>query len=146
MYSHHPSTNAGQLSGMAFGGTALPTKVPTPTFSTRLSYDGIQRPVTSTATRSGTTFWSQTRTYNNVGNVINLNTTVPTTTNGTKTDSQSFCYDDLNRLVWSGNTGTPTGDNHCGLAPNGTTVGAYQQSYSYDALNRLTNGPSGSET
>ncbi|GCE23144.1 hypothetical protein [Dictyobacter kobayashii] len=115
-------------------------------FSTSLSYDGIQRPLTSTASRSGTTFWSQTRTYDNVGNVINLSTTVPTTTNGTKTDSQSFCYDDLNRLVWSGNTGTPTGGNHCGLAPNGTTVGTYQQSYSYDALDRLTNGPSGSET
>ncbi|GCE23174.1 hypothetical protein KDK_69740 [Dictyobacter kobayashii] len=139
-------TNAGQLAGMAFGGTGFTTSVPTPTFSTSLSYDGIQRPLTSTATRSGTTFWSQTRTYDNVGNVINLNTTVPTTTNGTKTDSQSFCYDDLNRLVWSGNTGTPTGGNHCGLAPNGTTVSAYQQSYSYDDLDRLTNGPSGSET
>ncbi|WP_126556624.1 RHS repeat-associated core domain-containing protein [Dictyobacter kobayashii] len=139
-------TNAGQLSGLAFGGSAVPTGVPTPVFSTSLSYDGIQRPLTSTASRSGTTFWSQTRTYDNVGNVINLSTTVPTTTNGTKTDSQSFCYDDLNRLVWSGNTGTPTGGNHCGLAPNGTTVGTYQQSYSYDALDRLTNGPSGSET
>ncbi|GCE23204.1 RHS repeat-associated core domain-containing protein [Dictyobacter kobayashii] len=139
-------TNAGQLSGMAFGGSAVPTSVPTPVFSTSLSYDGIQRPLTSTASRSGTTFWNQTRTYDNVGNVINLSTTVPTTTNGTKTDSQSFCYDDLNRLVWSGNTGTPTGGNHCGLAPNGTTVSAYQQSYSYDALDRLTNGPSGSET
>ncbi|GCE23195.1 RHS repeat-associated core domain-containing protein [Dictyobacter kobayashii] len=139
-------TNAGQLAGMAFGGTGLTTNVPTPVFSTSLSYDGIQRPLTSTATRSGTTFWSQTRTYDNVGNVINLNTTVPTTTNGTKTNSQSFCYDDLNRLVWSGNTGTPTGGNHCGLAPNGTTVSTYQQSYSYDALDRLTNGPSGSET
>ncbi|GCE23197.1 RHS repeat-associated core domain-containing protein [Dictyobacter kobayashii] len=131
---------------MAFGGTGLTTNVPTPTFSTSLSYDGIQRPLTSTASRSGTMFWSQTRTYDNVGNVINLNTMVPTTTNGTKTDSQSFCYDDLNRLVWSGNAGTPTGGNHCGLAPNGTTVGTYQQSYSYDALDRLTNGPSGSET
>ncbi|GCE23169.1 hypothetical protein KDK_69690 [Dictyobacter kobayashii] len=36
-----------------------------------------------------------------------MSTTVPTTTHGTKTDSQSLCYDDLNRLVWSGNTGTP---------------------------------------
>ncbi|GCE08158.1 RHS repeat-associated core domain-containing protein [Dictyobacter aurantiacus] len=122
------------------------SNVLTSTFLVSLPYDDIQRPVTSTASRSGTTFWSQTRTYDNVGNVINLNTTVPTTINGTKTDSQSFCYDDLNRLVWSGNTGTPTGGNHCGLAPNGTTVGAYQQSYSYDALDRVTNGPSGSET
>ncbi|GHO82245.1 hypothetical protein KSZ_02510 [Dictyobacter formicarum] len=124
-------TNGEQLSGIAFGGTGLTTSMPTPTFSTSLSYNGR---------------WSQTRTYDNAGNVINLNTTVPTTTNSTKTDSQSFCYDDLNRLVWSSNAGTSTGGNYCGLAPNGTTVGTYQQSYSYDALDRLTNRPSGSET
>ncbi|GCE23180.1 hypothetical protein KDK_69800 [Dictyobacter kobayashii] len=34
-------TNAGQFSGMAFGGTAVPTSGPTPVFSTSLSYDGI---------------------------------------------------------------------------------------------------------
>ena len=36
---------------------------------------------------------------------------------GTQTDNQSFCYDALSRLIWAGNTGTPTGGDHCGNTP-----------------------------
>ncbi|GER88987.1 hypothetical protein KDW_31490 [Dictyobacter vulcani] len=139
-------TDSGLVSGMAFGGSGAKAGTPTAVFSTAMSYDGIQRPQTTSATRAGGTFWSQMRGYDNVGNVTSVNTTLSTTGNVLQTDSQSFCYDDLNRLVWAGNSGTPTGGDHCGNAPSGTTIGTYQQSYSYDALDRLTNGPSGATT
>ncbi|GER89970.1 hypothetical protein KDW_41320 [Dictyobacter vulcani] len=139
-------TNTGQVAGLAFGGSAAKSSVPAPVFSTTMGYDGIQRPVSSSATNAGGTFWNQNRTYDNVGNVLGVSTTLPTTTGGTQKDVQSFCYDSLNRLVWSGNTGAPSGGDHCGLAPAGTTLATYQQSYSYDALDRLTSGPSGTET
>jgi RHS repeat-associated protein len=81
-----------------------------------------------------------------VGSVLQLATTVPTTGGGTQTDSQSFCYDAVSRLVWAGNSGTPSGGDHCGTAPSGTTLSPYQQSFSYDGLDRLTGGPAGSLT
>ncbi|GER89975.1 hypothetical protein KDW_41370 [Dictyobacter vulcani] len=139
-------TNSGQVAGLAFGGSAAKSSVPAPVFSTTMGYDGIQRPVSSSATNAGGTFWNQNRTYDNVGNVLGVTTTLPTTTGGTQKDVQSFCYDSLNRLVWSGNTGAPSGEDHCGLAPAGTTLATYQQAYTYDALDRLTSGPSGTET
>jgi RHS repeat-associated protein len=94
----------------------------------------------------GTSIFAETRTYDNVGNVLNVNTTLPTTAGASQTDNQAFCYDDQNRLVWAGNTGTPTGGDHCGVAPAGTTITPYQESYSYDALGRLITGPSGTTT
>jgi YD repeat-containing protein len=53
--------NSGQLAGLAIGGTANKTSIPTSIFSTSLSYDGMQRPVSSSATRTGASgpFWSQ---------------------------------------------------------------------------------------
>ncbi len=54
-----------------------------------------------------TTIWSQGRAYDNVGNVLQLATTVPTTRGGTLTENQSFCYDDLDRLT-SGPAGSVT--------------------------------------
>lgn len=74
--------------------------------------------------------WSQARTYDNVGNVISLNTTLPKAGGGTQTDNQSFCYDEFNQLVWAGNSGTSTSGDHCGLTPTGTTTSIYQQSLS----------------
>jgi hypothetical protein len=139
-------TNDGLLSSMAIGGSASKTSTPTPVFTISIGYDGIQRAVSTQATRNGTTFWNQTRTYDNVGNVLSLNTILPTTSGSTQTEMQSFCYDALNCLVWSGNTGTPTGGDHCGLNPTGTTISTYQQSYSYDALDRLTNGSQGTQS
>jgi RHS repeat-associated core domain len=51
--------------------------------------------------------------------------------------------DEQDRLVWAGNSGTPIGTDHCGLSPSGTTTPPYQQSYSYDALDRITTGAAG---
>ncbi len=55
-------------------------------------------------------------------------------------------YDAVNRLIWAGNSGTPTGGDHCGNAPSGTTLPTYQQSFSYDSLDRIASGPAGSVT
>jgi RHS repeat-associated protein len=60
----------------------------------------------------------------------------------TNTDNQVFCYDEQNRLVWAGSTGTPT----CPRAfvPGSLSSAYYTQTFSYDTLNRLTSGPLGS--
>ncbi len=139
-------TNTGQLAGLAIGGSAAKTSVPTNSvFSTTMGYDGIQRPVSSSATLTGasTPFWSLTRTLDNDGNVLQLSTTLPTTSGGSLTDNQSFCYDALGRLTWAGNSGTPTGGDHCGSTPGGSTTTAYAQAYSYDAIDRLIQGGAG---
>jgi RHS repeat-associated protein len=139
-------TGSGQMASLALGGSGPKSGTPTPVFTLNFGYDGIQRPQSTSAIKGGTTIWSQARTYDNVGNVLQLATTVPTTSGGTKTDNQSFCYDALSRLIWAGNSGTPTGGDHCGTAPSGTTLSPYQQSFSYDSLDRLTSGPAGSLT
>jgi RHS repeat-associated protein len=141
--------NSGQLAGLSVGGTANTTSVPTAVFSTSLSYDGMQRPVSSSATRTGASspFWSQQRTFDNAGNILQLSTTLPTVSGASsKTDTQSFCYDALDRLTWAGNTGTPSGGDHCGLTPSGSTTSGYSQSFSYDALGRITSGSAGTMT
>jgi len=137
-------TNNGQIAGMAIGGTAPKASVPTPIFSTATTYDAIQRPLSTSATEAGQTIWSQTRTYDNVGNVLGLSTVVPTQSGGSATENEAFCYDALNRLVWAGNSGTPTGGDHCMAPPSGTTLTPYTQAYSSDALDRLSTGPAGS--
>ena len=81
-----------------------------------------------------------------MGNVLGLSTTVPTQSGGTATENEAFCYDALSRLVWAGNTGTPSGGDHCMSAPSSSGMGGYLQSYSYDSLDRLTSGPAGSST
>ncbi len=48
--------------------------------------------------------------------------------------------------MWAGNSGTPTGGDHCGNTPSGTTLPTYQQSFSYDSLDRMASGPAGSVT
>jgi len=139
-------TGSGQLSSLAIGGSGPKSGTPTPVFTENIGYDGIQRPQSTSATVGSSTLWSQGRTYDNVGNVLQLATTVPTVGGGTQTDTQSFCYDALSRLIWAGNSGTPTGGDHCGNAPAGSTVPVYQQSFNYDNLDRLTSGPAGSLT
>ena len=131
---------------MAIGGMAPKASVPTAIFSTTTTYDAIQRPLSTSASAAGQTIWSQTRTYDNVGNVLGLSTVVPTQSGGSATENESFCYDALNRLVWAGNSGTPTGGDHCMAPPSGTTLTPYTQGYTYDALDRTTSSSAGSYT
>lgn len=126
----------GKISGMAIGGSGPKNSVPTAIFSTATTYDGIQRILSDSATEAGQTLWSQTRTYDSVGNVLGLSTVVPTQGGGTATENEAFCYDALNRLMWAGNSGTPSGGDHCMAPPTGTTLTPYTQAYNYDNLDR----------
>jgi hypothetical protein len=84
--------------------------------------------------------FEQARTLDPVGNISTATTTVPA-----GTDSQTFCYDDQNRLTWAGSSGTPP----CtGTAISGTTLSGaqYSQSFGYDDMGRLTSGPQGTYT
>ena len=57
------------------------------------------------------------------------------------TDNQVFCYDEQNRLVWAGSTGTPPSSCNETLTAGTLTAANYTASYSYDAMNRLTSAP-----
>jgi hypothetical protein len=65
-------------------------------------------------------------------------------------EQQSFCYDEFNRLIWAGTSGTPSGSTYgtCGPTPQASTLdsGGYTASYAYDNQNHLTTGPSGTYT
>jgi hypothetical protein len=70
------------------------------------------------------------------------NVTAVATTLSAGTDNQAFCYDEQNRLVWAGASGTPS----CGTTLTAGTLGSanYTQTFAYDTLDRLTSGPLGS--
>ena len=111
------------------------------TYSLSASYDNDLR-LTSMSLLNvslGTTLFSSSRGYDTAGNVTSVNTTL-----ASGTDNQKFCYDDLNRLVWAGATGTPS----CGgTVTAGTLTSAqYTATYSYDTLNRITGGALGTLT
>jgi hypothetical protein len=111
------------------------------TYSYSASYDTDLRLTSMSLSNMalGTTLFGSSRSYDADSNV-----TAVTTTLASGTDNQAFCYDDLNRLVWAGSTGTPS----CGgtLSAGTLTSAAYTATYSYDTLNRLTSGPLGSYT
>jgi RHS repeat-associated protein len=101
-------------------------------------YDGLARSTSSAVNRvsDGATLFSQSRTFDAVGNVASANTVLPQ-----GTDNQAFCYDEQNRLTWAGASDTPS----CGssLTAGTLTTAQYTQTFGYDTLNRLTNGPAG---
>jgi RHS repeat-associated protein len=106
------------------------------TYTWALNYDLNNRLDETKVTASGTTLFDQTRTFDTAGNVLTTDTTLPT-----GTDIQAFCYDEQDRLTWAGADGTPPCQ---GLTAGTLTSAAYQQSYAYDVLDRLTTGPAGS--
>lgn len=138
--------NDGQQAGLAMGGSGSKTSIPPAVLTAATTYDSIQRPLSNSVVVGNQTLWSQTRSYDNVGNVLGLSTTVPTQSGSSATENEAFCYDALNRLAWAGNSGTPTGGDHCMTAPSGTTLTPYSQAYSYDSLDRLTSSAAGNYT
>jgi hypothetical protein len=105
------------------------------------SYDQDLRPsdIRYTSTPSGgaaSTAAELQPTYDAAGNVQTLATTlaaVGTSAGGTET--QAFCYDWAERLVWAGTQGTGP----CGQAGSEGISGAgYTANYSYDTLGRIT--------
>lgn len=138
----------GQLSTLNFQ-----TTTGTPLATASFTYNGLLRPATSTASwqsGSGTTgtIFSSGRTYDPVGNVTSTQTThavVPGVSNSGGSETQVFCYDEQNRLVWAGNSGTvpAAGNGTCGSATPANTLGGagYTSSYSYTDLGQLWQGP-----
>ncbi len=118
-----------------------------------LGYDGnlrLQSIATSWqggSSNSGTAF-SQTRTYDPASNVISLSTTqaaVPGQSGSGGSETQNFCYDEQNRLVWAGNSGTQpgagTGTCGSGTLANSLSGAAYSTSYVSTHLGQLWQGP-----
>ena len=112
------------------------------TYSYSASYDSDLRlsSVSESLSSGGTALFGSTRTYDAVGNVATVATTL-----AAGTDNQQFCYDEQNHLTWAGSTGTPP----CtvtAITPGTLSSAAYTMGYSYDAMNRLKATQLGSYT
>src|SRR5258708_4666863 len=125
----------------------------------QFTYDGNLRPSTTTATwqsGSGSTgqIFTQTRSYDAVSNVTSLLTThaaVPGQTGSGGSETQNYCYDEQNRLIWAGNSGTQpgAGNGTCGAGTLGNTLSgaSYTNTFVYTHLGQLWQGPlNGSST
>ncbi len=111
------------------------------TYNETFGYDNGLRltGVTLTKLVGGATLFISTPTYDAVNNVMSVATTLPG-----GTDNQGFCYDEQDRLTWAATSGTKP----CGGTVSAGTLSsaAYAQTFGYDNLNRLTNGPAGTYT
>ncbi len=119
----------------------------------QFGYDANLRPTSTTATwQSGSgnsgTAYSQSLSYDPASNLISLTTTLPAVpgysgSGGSMTEN--FCYDEQNRLVWAGNSGTQpgAGNGTCGSGTlTNTLSGAtYHSNYVYTHLGQLWQGP-----
>ncbi len=119
--------------------------------SENLLYDGALRPAsaTTTWTSGGSTIYSDAVSYDNVGNVLSRATTQAAVSGVSGlggNETQNFCYDEQNRLVWASNatSATATSGQTCGSASLQSTLGSsYTHSYVYTNLGQLWQGPLG---
>ncbi|HVB20329.1 MAG TPA: RHS repeat-associated core domain-containing protein, partial [Ktedonobacteraceae bacterium] len=121
--------------------------------SEQFSYDGDLRPIETNATwqsGSGTsgTILDQQRSYDPASNVTSLATTlagVPGKSGSGGSETENFCYNAQDKLVWAGNSGTqPTpGNGTCGTGTLSSNLSgaAYNNSYVYTHLGQLWQGP-----
>ncbi|MGH2496470.1 MAG: RHS repeat-associated core domain-containing protein [Ktedonobacteraceae bacterium] len=90
-------------------------------------------------------FFCQGLNYDAASNIINLSTTqatVPGTTNSGGSETQVFCYDEQNRLVWAGNNATqPSSCSGNGTPANTLNNAGYHVAYSFNNLGQITSGP-----
>ncbi len=116
--------------------------------SEQFTYDGNLRPLSVTDCFQGQcgiqngTLFSQNRSYDATGNVTSLTTTqVAIQGQGGGTDTSNFCYDEQNRMVWAGNSGTQLapGNGTCGTAglQSGISGAAYNKTYTYTHQGQL---------
>src|SRR5258706_16039276 len=73
------------------------------------------------------TILSQSKTYDPASNVTSLSTTlaaVPGASGSGGSETQNFCYNEQNRLVWAGNSGTQPGEGNgtCGSSTLSNTL------------------------
>jgi hypothetical protein len=118
----------------------------------QLTYDNNLRPLSVLASwqsgngSSGNIF-SNTHTYDAVGNVTSVSTiqaAIPNISNSGGSDTEVYCYDEENRLVWAGNSGTvpAAGVGTCGTATPSNSLGgaSYSASYAYTHLGQIWQG------
>lgn len=121
--------------------------------SEQFTYDGDLRPQTATATwgsgsgSSGQIF-SQGLWYDAAGNVTSDSTTqaaVPGQSGTGGNETENFCYNEQNKLIWASNTTAPSpGSNDtCGSQTpfNSLNGASYTSSYVYTNLGQLWQGP-----
>ncbi len=112
------------------------------TYSYAASFDtGMRLTGASLTLASNSSLLYQTQpTYDAVSNVVGVQTSI-----SGQTDTQQFCYDDLDRLTWAGTNGTPPCASQA-ITAGTLTAAQYQQNYSYNVESGLTTGPAGSYT
>src|SRR5579885_1502584 len=140
-----------QLGGLTLlnGAASSPASIVSETFN----YDANLRPTSLTANwlsgsgNSGQVL-SQGRSYDNASNVTSVSTTMATVSgqNGSGgSETQNFCYDEQNRLVWAGNSGTQpgAGNGTCGSGTLATSFsgGSYNTGFTYNNLGQIWQGP-----
>ncbi len=117
------------------------------------TYDGDLRQASVTASWQGGsgssgTIFSDSRSYDPAGNVISRSTmqgAVPGVSNSGGSETQNFCYDEQNRLIWSGNGGTQpgVGNGTCGAGTLSNTLNGagYTAPFTYTNLGQIWQGP-----
>jgi RHS repeat-associated protein len=128
------STTTSLLSGASYGGVGgafgdlTGASLAGTTYTYASTEDLLGRATDLKVARSGgATLFEQARTFDAAGNVATAQTTLPA-----GTDSQTFGYDEQNRLT--------------AASASGISSAQYSQSFAYDALGRLTSGPLGGYT
>jgi YD repeat-containing protein len=121
--------------------------------SEQYSYDANLRATGATATwlsgsGSSGTILSQSKTYDPASNVTSLSTTlaaVPGASGSGGSETQNYCYNEQNRLVWAGNSGSQpgAGNGTCGSGTltNSLTGAGYSASYIYTHLGQVWQAP-----
>ena len=119
----------------------------------QFGYDANLRAMSVSATWQGGsgqsgTILSQTRTLDNADNVINLTTTLAAASgqsNSGGAETQNFCYNEQNQLVWAGNGGTQPGAGNgvcgSGTLSNSLNGAGYTNGFVYTHLGQMWQGP-----
>src|SRR5258708_29413702 len=119
----------------------------------QFSYDANLRVTSKTTSWQGGsgntgTIFAENSSYDNAGNVIRLSTpppALPGFSGSGGSETQNFCYDEQNRLVWAGNSGTQpaAGNGTCGRGTlsSGLNGASSSNSYVYTHLGQLWQGP-----
>ena len=163
----NPDSTTINVASLVYNANALPDTITfdtsagqsSPLATEQFTYDANLRPAQTTATwQSGSgssgQIYQEQRTYDPLGNVSSLATSlspVPGKSNSGGAETQDFCYNEQNQLVWAGNSGTEpgAGNGTCGSAAlaSGLYNAAYSNSFVYTHLGQLWKGPlNGSST
>ena len=131
------------------GANSSPANIASETFN----YDGDLRPSSLTATwlpgsNNSGQILAQSLSYDNASNVTSKATTfasIPGASGSGGSETENFCYNEQNELIWSGNGGTqpPAGTGTCGSGTlsNSLSSAGYTDAYVYTNLGQLWQAP-----